>query len=46
MDAFYARVEERYHPELRDRRVVVGADPKAGATRGRTRKGRRFASSA
>jgi DNA polymerase IV (DinB-like DNA polymerase) len=27
-------VEERYHPELRGRPVVVGADPKGGAGRG------------
>jgi DNA polymerase IV (DinB-like DNA polymerase) len=34
MDAFYAAVEERHHPELRGRPVVVGADPKEGRGRG------------
>src|SRR5256885_17006642 len=34
MDAFYAAVEERYHPELRGRPFVVGAYPKGGKGRG------------
>ena len=34
MDAFYASVEARHKPELRDRPVVVGADPKEGRGRG------------
>src|SRR5712691_306558 len=34
MDALYASVEERYHPELRRRPVVVGADPQGGTGRG------------
>jgi DNA polymerase IV (DinB-like DNA polymerase) len=34
MDAFYAAVEERFNPVLRDLPVVVGADPKEGKGRG------------
>jgi len=34
MDAFYASVEARHNPALRDRPVVVGADPKEGRGRG------------
>ena len=34
MDAFFAAVEERDHPELRGRPLVVGADPKDGKGRG------------
>lgn len=34
MDAFYAAVEERHNPALRDLPVVVGADPKQGTGRG------------
>lgn len=34
MDAFYASVEARYTPALRDRPLVVGADPKEGRGRG------------
>lgn len=34
MDAFFASVEERDHPEFRGMPVIVGADPKAGKGRG------------
>jgi DNA polymerase-4 len=34
MDAFYAAVEQRDHPEYRARPVIVGADPKGGRGRG------------
>src|SRR5262245_63332182 len=34
MDEFYASVEARHNPELRERPVVVGADPKEGRGRG------------
>jgi DNA polymerase IV (archaeal DinB-like DNA polymerase) len=34
MDQFFAAVEEREHPEIRWKPVVVGADPKEGKGRG------------
>jgi DNA polymerase-4 len=34
MDAFYAAVEQRDHPEYRCKPVVVGSDPKEGKGRG------------
>jgi DNA polymerase IV (DinB-like DNA polymerase) len=34
MDQFFAAVEERKHPEIKGKPVVVGADPKEGEGRG------------
>jgi DNA polymerase IV (DinB-like DNA polymerase) len=34
MDQFFAAVEEREHPEIRGKPVIVGADPKEGKGRG------------
>jgi DNA polymerase IV (DinB-like DNA polymerase) len=34
MDQFFAAVEEREHPEIRNKPVVVGAEPKEGTGRG------------
>ena len=34
MDAFFAAIEERDHPELAGQPIVVGADPKGGRGRG------------
>jgi DNA polymerase IV len=34
MDAFFAAVEQRDHPEYRNKPVIVGADPKGGKGRG------------
>src|SRR5512136_1717664 len=34
MDAFYAAVEQRDHPEHRLKPVIVGSDPKEGKGRG------------
>jgi nucleotidyltransferase/DNA polymerase involved in DNA repair len=34
MDAFYAAIEARDHPELRGQPLVVGSDPKGGKGRG------------
>ncbi len=34
MDHFYTAVEEREHPEIKGKPVIVGADPKAGKGRG------------
>jgi DNA polymerase-4 len=34
MDAFYAAVEQRDHPEYRSKPVIVGSDPKQGKGRG------------
>ena len=45
MDAFYAAVEQRDHPEMRGRPVIVCADPRGGGGGGRrhrVRKQRRF----
>ena len=34
MDAFFAAVEQKNHPEYRNKPVIVGADPKEGKGRG------------
>jgi len=34
MDHFFTAIEEREHPEYRDKPVIVGADPKMGKGRG------------
>ncbi len=34
MDAFYAAVEQRDHPEYRLKPVIVGSDPRDGKCRG------------
>ncbi|HIE41130.1 MAG TPA: DNA polymerase IV, partial [Candidatus Aenigmarchaeota archaeon] len=34
MDAFFAAIEQRDHPEYQGKPVIVGADPKAGRGRG------------
>ena len=34
MDAFFASIEERDHPEYKGKPIVVGADPKGGRGRG------------
>lgn len=34
MDHFFTAVEEREHPEFKDKPVIVGADPKGGTGRG------------
>ncbi len=34
MDAFYASIEQRDHPEYRGRPLIVGSDPKGGKGRG------------
>lgn len=34
MDAFFAAIEQREHPELKNKPVIVGADPKRGKGRG------------
>ncbi|WP_456406507.1 DNA polymerase IV [Caldithrix abyssi] len=34
MDAFFAAVEQREHPELKGKPVIIGADPRGGRGRG------------
>ncbi len=34
MDAFFAAIEQRNHPEYRGKPVIIGADPKRGSGRG------------
>ena len=42
MDAFYASIEQRDHPEYRGKPLVVGRPEKRGVVAGRTYEGRRF----
>ena len=34
MDAFFAAIEQRNHPEYKNKPLIVGADPKKGKGRG------------
>ncbi len=34
MDAFYAAIEERDHPEYQGKPIIIGADPRSGSGRG------------